>query len=280
MKDDIISLFKQGKLLARAMENPSYTKNYETGKYDLDFSVWATEYEIAKQEGLISLSTTLLVSDESIPTYKAIGYLVNSDNSDVRHIAESDSGSSGNEKDGNFSANKSDIKTLDELQEKIKSEHSNIMNEVNINMRENAYVGLFARKVDNQRLIAQILLAQKTYELQAGVSLPMFIYDSQTGTLDNLDLTLEEKACIIQNCIGNKTLRSSGICYETESGETMSADYLEEIKKDIEKRDSILKSGIEATEETTRIGTINEQVGNIKQITRQKEEKFKGTEIG
>ena len=51
------------------------------------------------------------------------------------------------------------------------------------------------------------------------------------------------------------------------------------MKKDIEKRDLLLNSGIEATEETTRTSTINEQVGNIKQITKGKEERMKGTEI-
>lgn len=54
----------------------------------------------------------------------------------------------------------------------------------------------------------------------------------------------------------------------------------EEIERDIELRDSVLQSAVEATEESTRTGIINEQVGNIKQITKEKDAKSKETEIG
>lgn len=280
MNKDVTNLFKQGKILARAMETPSIYRNSVTKDISYDFSVWADEYEIAKQEGLGSLSTTLLVSGESIPTYKAIGFLLNSDDTDVRHIAEMDSGSSGNEKNGDFRANPTGIKTLSELIDIIKSKHENVMNEVNVNMRENAYVGLFANKVTNQLQIARMLLAQKYYELQTDTILPMYVYDSKSGELESFNITLEEKASIIKSCLESKSLRSSSIFYETQSGESKSADYLEEIKRDIELRDSLLQSGIQATEESTRTSIINEQIGNIKELTKSKEEKSKGTEIG
>ena len=280
MDKEIINLFEQGKILARAMETPSIYRNSGTKDISYDFSVWADEYEIAKKEGLSSLSTTLLVSGESIPTYKAMGFLLNSEDTDVRHIAEMDSGSSGNEKNGDFRANPTGIKTLSELRDIIESKHENVMNEVNINMRENAYVGLFTNKVTNQAQIARMLLAQKYYELQTGTVLSMYVYDSKIGELESFDITLEEKASIIKSCLESKSLRSSGILYETQSGESKSADYLEEIKRDIKLRDSLLQSGIEATEEITRTGIINEQVGNIKQITKGKDEKSKETEIG
>lgn len=278
MKNNINEVYKQGKLLARAMEVPNLHRD-ENGQFSYDFSIWADEYEEAKQEGLGSLSTTLLVQGEAIPTYKATGFLINSDDTDVRHIAETDSGSSGNEKDGDFHANESNIKSLEELQEIIKNKHRKEMNEVNINMRENAYVGLFANKTEGYRQISRILLAQKYYELQAGEVLPIYIYDAKNGELESFDISLEEKANIIQNCLESKVLRSPNVFYETQSGDTKCVNYLEEIKKDIDKRDSILKSAIEATEEKTRIGVINEQVGNIKQLTKEKEEKFNETEI-
>ena len=71
-----------------------------------DFSTWVEEYEIAKQEGLNSISSTLLLLNEYIPTYKSICELVN----------------------------------------KIRIKKENVMNEVNINIKEKAYVGLFANK--------------------------------------------------------------------------------------------------------------------------------------
>ena len=198
MNKDVTNLFRQGKILARAMEAPSIYRNSATKDISYNFSVWADEYEIAKQEGLGSLSTTLLVSGESIPTYKSIGFLLNSDDTDVRHIAEMDSGSNGNEKDGDFRANPTEIKTLSELIGIIKSKHENVMNEVNINMRENAYVGLFANKVTNQSQIARMLLAQKYYELQTDTILPMYVYDLKSGELESFNITLEEKASIIK----------------------------------------------------------------------------------
>lgn len=279
MNKDVTNLFRQGKILARAMEAPSIYRNSATKDISYNFSVWADEYEIAKQEGLGSLSTTLLVSGESIPTYKSIGFLLNSDDTDVRHIAEMDSGSNGNEKDGDFRANPTEIKTLSELIGIIKSKHENVMNEVNINMRENAYVGLFANKVTNQSQIARMLLAQKYYELQTDTILPMYVYDLKSGELESFNITLEEKASIIKTCLKSKSLRSSSIFYKTQSGESKSADYLEEIKRDIELRDLLLQSGIQATEESTKTSIIKEQVGNIKQLTKVKDEKSKGTEM-
>lgn len=97
-KLEVIDLFKQGKLLVRAMDNPNLTKEFYSGDFSYDFSTWANEYEIAKNEGLTSLSTTLIMEGENIPTYKSMGFLINSKNVDVRHVAEHDSGSCGNEK--------------------------------------------------------------------------------------------------------------------------------------------------------------------------------------
>ena len=108
----------------------------------------------------------------------------------------------------------------------------------------------------------------------------MYVYDSKSGELESFNITLEEKASIIKSCLESKSLRSSSIFYETQSGESKSADYLEEIKRDIELRDSLLQSGIQATEESTRTSIINEQIGNIKELTKGKEEKSKGMEIG
>lgn len=279
MKEDIIKLFEQGKLLARAMESPSICRNPETKVFSYDFSVWANEYEEAKEEGLGSLSTTLLVAGESIPTYKPIGFLLNSDETDIRHVAETDSGSSGNEKYENFRANFTGIKSLSELQEIIKSKHENVMNEVNVNMSENAYIGLFANKALSQLPIAHMLLAQKYYELQTGTILPMYVYDAKKGQLENIDITLEEKMNIIKNCIDSKILRSSNIFYETERGENKNVNYLQEIDRDNDLTDFILKSAIETTEEISKNSMINEQASNIKNLIKEKDEKSKEMEI-
>lgn len=269
MEENVQQLFEKGKLLARAMENPNLQKDFYTNEFSYDFSVWANEYEIAKQEGLGSLSTTLLVPDEKIPTYKAIGFLINSEKVDIRHVSEVDSGSCGNEKDGTFHANETNIHSLDELYATIKSKHPKDMNEVNVNMREDAYVGLFAN--NSQVQLPKILLAQKYYELQTGIRLPIFIYDRETGKIDELNIPLEEKSNIVQTALENKKIRSTGIFYETEAGEYKRTDYLEEIKKEIEDRDSVLKSGIDVIAKSTRISSINSQIKTIKMLCKNKE---------
>ena len=233
MSDYILDLFKKGKILVRGMDDPVLTRNQESRGFSYDFSTWATEYEIAKTEGLTSLSTTLLVPEEAIPTYKSIGFIINSDNVDVRHICETDSISSGNEKNGDFSAAPTNVKTLTELKEIIKTKHNDEMNEVNINMRENAYIGLFMSfsGVANKRLIARTLLAQKYYELQTGEVLPIFHYDFKSGCLEKFDMTLDEKISAIQQYIADKLLRTSSVSYESELGDEKCVDYLEELQK-------------------------------------------------
>lgn len=271
MDDNVLNLFKQGKILARAMDNPSLHRNYEKNDFSYDFSIWANEYEMAKSEGLGSISSTLLLPDETIPTYKAIGFLLNSDETEVRHVSETDSGSNGNDKNGDFRANNSNIGSLSELANIIRSKHEKVMNEINVNMRENAYVGLFANKAIGQVPLSRILLAQKYYELQTGIILPIYIYDSEKGILENYDISLEQKYDIVKKLFDDKVLRSTSIFYETENGETKEVDYLEEIKKDMETGELLLQSGINATEKITRTTTINEQAGNIKQVIKEKD---------
>lgn len=85
MDNGVVKIFEQGKILARAMDNPSYRKNNNELSYD--FSTWASEFELAKSEGLMSVSSTLILPNEGIPTYKAIGFLIDSDKVDVRHVS-------------------------------------------------------------------------------------------------------------------------------------------------------------------------------------------------
>lgn len=264
MKEDVQQLFKKGKILARAMDKPDMVMDFNSLERSYDFSIWANEYEKAKLKGLGSLSTTLLVEGEKIPTYKAIGFLINSNKADIRHVAESDSGSKGTEEDGTFSANETDIHSLEELEATIKNKHSRCMNEVNINMRENAYVGLFANK--SQAQLPNILLAQKYYELQTGINLPIFIYDYENGELEEFDISLEEKANIVRNAINNKKLNSAKFFYETENGDYKKADYLEEISKEIKSRNSMQKRGIDAINQSNRAGLVMEEYQNLKMI--------------
>ncbi len=244
-KSEINNLYEQGKLLVRAMDNPSLTKEFYTGEFSYDFSTWANEYEIAKNEGLTSLSTTLIMRDENIPTYKSIGFLINSKNVDVRHVAEHDSGSCGNEKNGDFIASKTNVESISELADIIKNKHEKVMNEVNINMDENAYIGLFANQTESPRQLSHLLMAQKYYELQTGIVLPIYDYNSMTGNLEEINLTIEEKMNILEDCLNKKILRTPNLFYETETGEYKNINFIEvlqqEMKNKRQKSDSSYK---------------------------------------
>lgn len=59
-------------------------------------------------------------------------------------------------------------------------------------------------------------------------------------------------------------------------------NILEELEKEKSKQlegTKVLDSAIEATEKTTRSGIMNEQVGNIKQLTKEKDERSKWIKI-
>ena len=60
MNNDIINIFEQKKLLARAMENPSIYRDSKTKEIYYDFSDLVAEINEAKTEGKDSASTTLL----------------------------------------------------------------------------------------------------------------------------------------------------------------------------------------------------------------------------
>ena len=73
------------------MNEPSLRKYDNSLNYD--FSTWAEEVDIAQNNKLKYASSTLLVSGESIPAYKNIGFIINNDKTEVIHVADSDSGS-------------------------------------------------------------------------------------------------------------------------------------------------------------------------------------------
>jgi len=274
--DNTIELFEQGKILARAMDAPGLARDLNTNELSYDFSIWAQECEYAKGEGLEGLSTTLLVSGEKIPTYKGIGFLIDSDKSDVFHIAERDSGSGYGS--AGFVANQADHKTLPELANAIRGKHEDIMNEVNINVKENGYVGLFANRAQSERPLAHIILAQKSYELQTGKTLPIYIYDSKTGTLENLNMTLEQKQEFIKGCVDKKVLRSSNIFYQTENdnlinGKAKSMNYFENTKAE----KNALNNSISNIEISKDADTIKKMQNLMNAITKQTKQQQNNT---
>lgn len=218
----IEELFNEDKILVRAMDEPSLRRN-DSGLF-YDFSVWADEVDIARNDGLTSLSSTLLVPGEKIPTYKNMGFLLNSEKADIIHVADSDSGSSGNIADGSFSVNQTDLKTLSDLAAKTRAEKLRDMNEVNVNIKEDAIVGLFVNKCPSERPKAMILLAQECYKLQTGKELPIFTYDQVNGNLQLQEMGKAEKKDFLERMRQSKKIHSAVIGY------TLYNAYSEETK--------------------------------------------------
>ena len=234
----------------------------------------ALEIAEARTKGKDCASTTLLLSGEDIPTYKAMGFLIDSANTDLIHIAENDSASSGETSKGDFHAFGESLTSLNELSEQIRGEggkHS--MNEVNVNMKDNAYVGIFSNT--DKRSIAFGIILQKLSEIQMGKRLPLYMYEKQKGQLTSLDLDIEQKISIIRECLQKKRLACADIYYQIGEEETY-LNILEELEKE---KISVLDSAIEATEETTRTETINEQVKSIKDLSIGKDKRLEETEI-
>ena len=113
-------------------------------------------------------------------------------------------------------------------------------------------------------------------EIQMGKKLPLYMYEKQKGQLTSLNLDIEQKISIIRECLQKKRLASADIYYQIGEEETY-LNILEELEKE---KISVLDSAIEATEETTRTETINEQVKSIKDLSIGKDKRLEETEIG
>lgn len=201
--DDVEKIYNEGKLLVRAMDQPEARIN-QKGKY-YECHSWVDEFYSLMNGGLYSLSTTLVVLNVGVKTYKNIGFLINSDWADCFHIAKSDSGSCGNIQDGDFQANKADFNTLEELYNHIKFNNDKSMNEVNINVKLDGVVGLFINKCTNMEyLLGKIYVIKTLLKAMTGIDYPIYSYDWNIGKMELIELSKEKEDMIINNLKGNQ----------------------------------------------------------------------------
>lgn len=149
---------------------------------------------------LSSASTTLIVPGVGVSTYKSIGFLINSDMADCFHISKSDSCSSGNIDDGDFHAGEKDFETIAELANYVKANDATTMNEVNIKTSIDSVVGLFINECQNKdKLLAMIYMVKKCLAKITAIDYPIYLYNSRTGSLSEIELTYELEQEIIHN---------------------------------------------------------------------------------
>lgn len=218
--NDAKTLYNERKLLVRAMDWPQLKNGIDGLEYDC--TTWANEFCMLMNEGLSSASSTLIVPEIGVTTYKSIGFLINSDLANCFHISKSDSGSSGNIKNGDFFANKADFQTIMELTNYIKDSNDNTMNEVNIQATIDSVVGLFINEcLQQDKLLQMIYVIKKCLENITGIDYPIYSYNSKEGKISKIELTTELEQQIIQ------TLKTTQIFYWPD-------EYNEPVTSDIE----------------------------------------------
>lgn len=196
--NDAKTLYNEGKLLVRAMDRPQLKNGINGLEYDC--TTWANEFCMLMAGKLSSASSTLIVPNVGVSTYKNIGFLINSDLANCFHIAKSDSGSSGNINNGDFMANKPDFQTIMELANYIKASNDTTMNEVNINASIYSIVGLFITECLMQdKLLQMIYIVKKCLDNVTGIDYPIYLYNSKDGKLNKIELTNELEQQIIQS---------------------------------------------------------------------------------
>ena len=196
--ENVESLYKDGKLLVRAMDFPQLKNSSENLQYDC--TIWANEFSMLMGNGLSSASSTLIVPGVGVSTYKNIGFLINSDLANCFHITKTDSGSNGNIADGDFNANKPDFETINELAEYIKTNNATDMNEVNIKTSIDSVEGLFIRSCPMQdELLKMIYVVRRCLEELTQVDYPIYLYDAKEGKISKIELTEELEQQIIDN---------------------------------------------------------------------------------
>lgn len=203
--DEVEILYNEGKLLIRAMDFPTQrTKNI--GSF-YECQTWVDEFDFLMRDELSSLSTTLIIPNVGVRTYKNIGFLINSDLAECFHITKEDSGSAGSVRDNTFLANPPDFKTIEELANYIKVNNAIVMNEVNVNVKIDGVVGLFINKCEKSAsLLMRIFVVKKMLYAFTGIDYPIYLYDWQDGKLDKIDLTLEQEEDIIASLPANKIM--------------------------------------------------------------------------
>ena len=218
--DEVKKIYNDEKLLVRAMDFPKLKNGIDGLEYDC--TTWANEFCMLMNGTLSSISTTLIIPNVGVSTYKSIGFLINSDLANCFHISKSDSSSSGNINDGDFLANKPDFQTISELANYIKTNNATTMNEVNINASIDSVKGLFFNKCARQDLLVQMIYVVRTcLKMITEVEYPIYSYDINNGKLTYMELSYELEQQIIQS------LKSNNLFYWPDEYEEPIIDKIE-----------------------------------------------------
>jgi len=227
--DYVQRLYKEGKLIVRAMETPSISRY--SNEYYYDCSTWANEFELMQRNMFSSVSSTLIIPNVPVKIYKNVGFLVNADIAQCFHISKTDSGSNGNILNNDFNANKADFNKVSELANYIIANNASEMNEININLSIDAVVGLVVTKCQvESELLRKMLFVIKCIEQITGILYPIYEYDAMQGKITKIEMTDELVSKLINISHKHKIFNTTNLLYYTDFDENVYLDNLENIE--------------------------------------------------
>lgn len=212
--ENAINVFHNNNLIIRAVDNPRLVRDNDSFTYDC--TILAREFELMMSpSGMTSVSTTLLIPGEQIPTYKPIGYLIDAKKADCFHICKIDSNSSGNIIDGDFYASEPDFQTTEELARYIKENKDTNMNEINLNLKLDGVIGLvFNDAINSIRSLKAMIIFQRLLLKITNILYPIYMYSREEGSLKLIELTDTEIKQIMSE---NNRHNITDYCYYLES---------------------------------------------------------------
>lgn len=206
---EVLELFESCGLLARVIDNPRISKTLDGLRLKLETA--QAELELLEDEGLKCASSTLIIPEHGQTLYldKNAGFLFNPSSSEIVHVSDRDSGSSGSGQD--FRANESSFESVEDLAEHMRTTpniHS--MNEVNANFTIGSLVGVVVREtISASSLLSGILLHK--FIIKHGFKIPLFKYNQDSGALEFFDYTNH----YIDELIDNLKIERSKPLYRT-----------------------------------------------------------------
>ena len=194
-KSDIEKLFESDAILVRAMDSPHLFKDAT----DIGLSYETIDRELndilESPNGLSYASSTLLIPEKRIPTYKGFGFIFDGNKSDVHHLMEMDSASSGQGDD--FSASESEIYSLAQLATLIKENPTPSMNEVNATFKSESLKGLFALEAPKASAVIDGWFMQQHIKQTTNIELPLFTYSIKQGSLKPTEYSADQMRAVV-----------------------------------------------------------------------------------
>ena len=189
-EDAVEKLFHDGTLLVRGLDSPRLYK--DGNAIGLDYGTIDYEMNDIQEEplGLSYASSTLLLPEKRIPTYKSFGFMFDARKSALHHLFPQDSASNGQEDD--FRAAESSITSLEQLASVIKEESAPKMNEVVGSFKADSLVGLFAVEAPRPTAKIDAWFMQQHLKHASNVELPLYIYSVDKGAIKLVAYSTDE----------------------------------------------------------------------------------------